>query len=163
MFTFIAFFNWFYWIINFGAMLALAVASYVQQDISYFFGYLIPVATLLLSILVFLLGRKRYIIRPPTGSVLTTTFKIVREAIKRSRRPSLSSSFVNHWLDRAKMCFGGSYSSWEVEDVKTVYRLLPIFASFIVYWLVVSQVSILNLTHTCFLIPLFIFPCFLNN
>ncbi|XP_046859137.1 solute carrier family 15 member 4-like [Xenia sp. Carnegie-2017] len=136
-----AFFNWFYWIINFGAMLALAVASYVQQDISYFFGYLIPVVTLLLSILVFLLGRKRYIIRPPTGSVLTTTFKIVREAIKRSLRPSLSSSFVNHWLDRAKMCFGGSYSSWEVEDVKTVYRLLPIFASFIVYWMVFSQIS----------------------
>ncbi|XP_046859133.1 solute carrier family 15 member 4-like isoform X2 [Xenia sp. Carnegie-2017] len=136
-----AFFNWFYWFINIGALIAFTLVVYVQQDFSYFFGYLIPVVTLLLSILVFLLGRKRYIIRPPTGSVLTTTFKIVREAIKRSRRPSLSSSFVNHWLDRAKMCFGGSYSSWEVEDVKKVYRLLPIFASFIVYWMVYAQMS----------------------
>ena len=79
---------------------------------------------------------------PPAGSVLATTLSIVKEAVKKSWKPSLSSSFVNHWLDRAKRHYGGTYSNWEVEDVKKVYRLLPIFGMFILYWTVYAQVSV---------------------
>ena len=116
---------------------------YVQQNVSYFWGYLIPPCSLILVIIIFLVGRQSYIMHPPAGSVLATMLSIVKEAIKKSRRPSLSSSFVNHWLDRAKQCYGGTYSNWEVEDVKKVYRLLPIFGMFILYWTVYSQVCVM--------------------
>ena len=89
----------------------------------------------------FVAGKPKYCFHPPAGSVMATTLSIVKEAIKRSRRPSLSSSFVHHWLDRAKMSFGGSYNVWEVENVKKVYRLLPIFATFVLYYTVYFQVS----------------------
>ena len=80
---------------------------------------------------------------PPAGSVLATTLSIVKEAIKKSRRTAQSSLIVNHWLDRAKLRYGGTYSNWEVEDVKKVYRLLPIFGMFILYWTVYSQVCVM--------------------
>ena len=117
---------------------------YLQQNVSFFYGNLVPACSLILALIIFLSGKQTYVRHPPAGSVLANTLNIVKEAIKRSRRPSLSSSFVNHWLDRAKLCFGGSYSSWEVEDVKKVYRLLPIFGSFIIYWTVYGQVSLGN-------------------
>ena len=135
-----AFFSWFYWFINIGALLAFTLVVYVQQQESYFYGNLIPAGSLVLALLIFLIGKPSYRLRPPTGSVLATTLAIMKEAIKRSKRPSLSNSFVSHWLDRAKLSYGGSYSNWEVEDVKKVYRLLPIFATFILYWTVYGQV-----------------------
>ena len=92
--------------------------------------------------MIFLVGRQSYCRHPPAGSVLESTLSIVKEAIKKSWRPSLSSLFVDHWLDRAKECYGGTYSNWEVEDVKKVYRLLPIFGTFILYWTVYAQVSV---------------------
>ena len=115
---------------------------YVQQNESYFWGNLIPACSLILAIMIFLVGRQSYCRRPPAGSVLASTLSIVKEAIKKSRRPSPSSLFVDHWLDRAKQCYGGTYSNWEVEDVKKVYRLLPIFGTFILYWTVYAQVSV---------------------
>ena len=115
---------------------------YVQQNESYFWGNLIPACSLILAIMIFLVGRQSYCRRPSAGSVLASTLSIVKEAIKKSRRPSPSSLFVDHWLDRAKQCYGGTYSNWEVEDVKKVYRLLPIFGTFILYWTVYAQVSV---------------------
>ena len=80
---------------------------------------------------------------PPAGSVLATTLSIVKEAIKKSMRTAHSSLIVNHWLDRSKLRYGGTYSNWEVEDVKKVYRLFPIFGTFILYWTVYNQVCVM--------------------
>ena len=112
---------------------------------SYFWGNLIPPCSLILAIIIFLVGSQSYILRPPAGNVLATTLSIVKEAIKKSRRPALSSLFLDHWLDRAKQCYGGTYSNWEVEDVKKVYRLLPIFGTLILYFTVYSQVSVIDI------------------
>ena len=109
---------------------------------SYFWSYLLPTCSLILAIIIFLVGRQSYILHPPLGSVLATTLSIVKEAIRKSWRPALSSLFLDHWLDRAKQRYGGTYSNWEVEDVKKVYRLLPIFGTFILYWTVYAQVSV---------------------
>ncbi|XP_028394215.1 solute carrier family 15 member 4-like [Dendronephthya gigantea] len=138
-----AFFSWFYWFINIGALLAFTFVVYIQQQKSYFYGNLIPACSLVLALIIFLIGKPSYKLCPPTGSVLETTLAIMKEAIKRSRRrrSSVSNDFVSHWLDRAKLSYGGSYSNWEVEDVKKVYRLLPIFATFILYWTVYAQMS----------------------
>ena len=134
-----AFFRWFYWFINVGALVSYTVVVYIQQNISFFYGNLVPACTIILSLIVFLSGKQAYVLHSPTKSALTKILSIIKEAIKKYTRPSLSSSFVKHWLDRAKMCFGGSYSSEEVEDVKNVFRLLPIFGTFVVYWTIYAQ------------------------
>lgn len=142
------FFMWFYWFINIGAFLAFTFVVYVQQNVSYFFGYLIVTCSIFFSLIFFLVGRSSYHnIRPPAGSVISTTLKILNEALKKSRRPTLSSTYAHHWLDRAKRNFGGSYSNWEVEDVKKLFTLMPIFGTFVLYWTVYAQVNMPYVLH----------------
>ena len=137
------FFIWFYWFVNIGGILAFTFVVYVQQNVSYFYGYLIPAFSIVIALIIFLSGKPSYQLHPPTGSVLTTTLKIVMEAAKRPRAQySITSPRAQHWLDRAKQSFGGSYSNWEVEDVKKVYRLIPIFSTFMLYWTVYAQVKV---------------------
>lgn len=144
------FFIWFYWFVNIGAILGFTFVVYVQQNVSYFYGYLMPTFSIVIALIVFLAGKPSYQLHRPPGSVLTTTMKIVREAAKRSRaRYSLASEGAQHWLDSAKQTFGGSYNNWEVEDVKRVYRLIPIFSTFILYWTVYVQVSVWFIWHHC--------------
>lgn len=50
------YFNWLYWSINLGSLLSFSLLAYVQQNYSFFFGYLIPLGALFLSFILFLSG-----------------------------------------------------------------------------------------------------------
>lgn len=70
------FFNWFYWSINIGAVFSLLVVTFVQQNISFLAGYLIPVACLALALLIFLLATPTFVSKPPTGSQVSAMIKL---------------------------------------------------------------------------------------
>ena len=135
------FFIWFYWFINIGAFISFTLVVWVQQETSYFYGYLIPTCSIFISLVLFISGKRTYNIRPPAGSVLSNTLKIAKEAWKKSRSPSLPHPDVQHWLDRAKVSFGGSNDDSDVENVKKVYRLIPVFGTFVLYWTIYAQVG----------------------
>lgn len=128
------FFNWFYWFINIGSLIAFTVVVWVQQK-NVFYGYVITAGTMFLGVIAFLSGRKKYLTKPPGGSQLTDTAKIIYEAIK-----NRGSANAVVWLDNAKNTCGGKYTEAKVEDVKILLRILPVFALFIVYWTIYSQV-----------------------
>lgn len=44
------------------------------------------------------------------------------------------------WLDHAMMKYGGTYLDTDVEEVKTIGRIMIIFAIFIPYWTIYFQV-----------------------
>jgi len=67
-----SFFNWFYWFANVGGCVAYALVIYIQQQVGFDVGYLIPTATLLVGLVVFLLPRNVYREHPTGGdSVLS--------------------------------------------------------------------------------------------
>ena len=135
------FFNWFYWFINIGSFIAFTGVVYVQQNISFFCGYVIIGLSILLTVIMFLLGRNKYIAKPPGGSILVDTLKIISQALK-NRRNSIQGYSLGSWLDRAKVRYGGSFSDSQVEDVRSLLRLLPVFLMFIMYWTIYSQVKL---------------------
>ena len=51
-----AYFNWFYWCVNIGSLIAFGVFGYVQQERSYFYGYIAPNVILVVAVIVFLSG-----------------------------------------------------------------------------------------------------------
>lgn len=55
-----SFFNWFYFAINFGSLLAVTVVVYIQDSISWAIGFAIPAAAMLLAILTFIGGSSKY-------------------------------------------------------------------------------------------------------
>ena len=138
------FFDWFYWFIQIGALLAYTVVVYVQQEVSFFYGYLIAVVSMTLATILLLFGRNSYKLRPPEGSYVTDTLRIIGKALQeklRCKKPLLS---VNHWLDTAKITKGGSFPDEKVEGVKSVVQLMPIFLTFILYWTIYGQVGAIN-------------------
>lgn len=137
-----AFFNWFYWFINIGSLIAFTVVVWVQQKINVFYGYAITAGTMLIAVITFVSGRNKYLTKPPGGSQLTETVEIIYHALKNQSTPS-----AKMWLDRAKSSFGGKYMDAKVEDVKTLLRIIPVFILFIVYWTIYSQVQLLFLEH----------------
>jgi hypothetical protein len=44
-------------------------------------------------------------------------------------------------FDKAKKRYGGKYDDETVESVKAVLRVLPVFATIILYWAIYSQVK----------------------
>jgi len=51
------YFNWLYWSINLGSLSSILVLAYIQQNYSFFIGYLIPLIALLLSFILFISGK----------------------------------------------------------------------------------------------------------
>ena len=136
-----AFFNWFYWFINIGSLIAFTVVVYVQQNDVFFYGYAITAGTMFLAVVVFVTGRNKYLTKPPGGSQLAETAKIINESVKNRRTPN-----AKMWLDKAKTNFGGKYTEAQVEDVKALLRVIPVFILFIVYWTIYSQVGLLQVS-----------------
>ena len=134
------FFDWFYWFIQLGSCLAYTIVVKVQQDVSFFYGYLITALSMFLAIILFVRGRKSYIVHPHNESHLTDTCRILCQGIKKLRFKGSSHPSAGHWLDKTKATNGGSYKEYQVDDVKTVLRVVPIFLTFIIYWTIYGQV-----------------------
>ncbi|XP_019620469.1 PREDICTED: solute carrier family 15 member 4-like [Branchiostoma belcheri] len=147
------FFNWFYWSINAGVLLSLGAVAFIQQNMGFFFGFLIPAVSLGAALIMFVLGQPAYVCRAPSGSVLTNVFRIIMEACRSRRRrkrnysqPSDIDTVVDPlpnptWLDMAKVRYGGSFHESNVEDVKSLGKILPVFIVLIPYWMVYFQMQ----------------------
>ncbi|XP_050394288.1 solute carrier family 15 member 4 [Patella vulgata] len=133
-----SFFNWFYWFINAGAMIAYTAVAYVQQNISFAWGFFIPLVSMILALIIFLSFRSKYINTPPTGSVLTTVFNVCRQSCKKE------SPYVNgekKFFDSSRQKYGGTFSDYTVDGIICVLRVVPIFALIIIYWAIYSQMQ----------------------
>ncbi|XP_060577715.1 solute carrier family 15 member 4-like [Ruditapes philippinarum] len=127
-----SFFNWFYWFINAGAVVAYSGVAYVQQEVGFDFGFLIPLLSMIIAIVIFMFAKPKYKHTPIGGSILTSSFKVCCQSINGCNDPSWSHAHKDH---------GGSYSKEMIEGVKAVLRVIPVFILVIVYWAVYSQMS----------------------
>ncbi|KAK7442686.1 hypothetical protein BaRGS_00040510, partial [Batillaria attramentaria] len=132
------FFNWYYWFVNAGALIAYVAVAAVQQNVSFGWGFLIPFLTMLLAIFFLLIARKNYIHKQLKGSVLGDSFIMCWQGCC---RPSPPYKETEGFFDTARLHYGGSYSDQTVDGVIAVVRVLPVFFFVIMYWAVYSQMS----------------------
>ncbi|XP_027047554.1 solute carrier family 15 member 4-like [Pocillopora damicornis] len=132
------FFDWFYWFIQLGSFLAYTAVVSVQQEVSFFYGYVITALSMFLAVILFVSGRKYYITHEHKGSYLSETLKIIWQGLKKIQSQR-SARVGSHWLDRVKESLGGTYKDQRVEDVKSVLKIVPIFLTFILYWTIYGQ------------------------
>ena len=138
-------FRYFYWAINCGSVLGMGVTPYLTQfyeiegqegadGASYYYVYGYCCAGFLLGYIIFFIGSPKYVHRKPTGSVLSTAFNIIKSAI---RNRNSSNDNVEHWVFRADE----KYPRKQVEDIRQLLNILPIFAVFPIYWLLYNQMT----------------------
>lgn len=121
-----SFFNWFYWFINAGALVAYSGVAYIQQNISFEIGFLIPLISMFVALIVFVVAKKQYVITEPGGSII---------------QDSLGVCFATQCqgFDHARR--HGKYSNEMVDGVIAVLRILPVFLLVIIYWAIYSQMQ----------------------
>ncbi|CAG5117051.1 unnamed protein product, partial [Candidula unifasciata] len=139
-----SYFNWFYWVVNVGAFIAYAGVAYIQQNISFAWGYLIPCLSMILALFIFVIARTAYVKTEPKGSVLTDVFRICKQGACKSdppANPKLPSGSEQQMFARAKISFGGYNEDHLVDGVVSVIRVTPFCILVIMYWALYSQMS----------------------
>uniref|UniRef100_A0A0B6ZE32 Major facilitator superfamily (MFS) profile domain-containing protein n=1 Tax=Arion vulgaris TaxID=1028688 RepID=A0A0B6ZE32_9EUPU len=137
-----SFFNWFYWVVNVGAFIAYAGVSYVQQNVSFAWGFFIPLVSMILAVIIFVTVKSRYTRTHPNGSVLTTAWKICVQGVMKPKTKSQLLEGANlPILSRAKKSLGGDYEDHIVDGVVSVIKVTPFCLLVIMYWAIYAQMS----------------------
>ncbi|RLN18540.1 protein NRT1/ PTR FAMILY 6.3-like [Panicum miliaceum] len=169
------FFNWFYFFVSIGALLAVTVLVYVQDNVGRRWGYGVCAAGILVGLAVLLAGTRRYRFKKLVGSPLTQVAAVTAAAWRKRALPvpsdpdmlydvddaaaagadvkgkqKLPHSKECRFLDHAAIVDGESpaaASVWrlctrtDVEEVKQVVRMLPIWATTIMFWTIHAQMT----------------------
>ncbi|XP_074592837.1 protein NRT1/ PTR FAMILY 8.1-like [Curcuma longa] len=171
-----SFFNWFYFSINIGSLVASSVLVWVQTDVGWGWGFGIPAAAMAVAVGSFFLGTPLYRHQRPGGSPITRVAQVIVAALRKVRVAVPEDKSLLHetareesairgsrklehtdqfeFLDRAAVetagdeaTKGGPANPWrlctvtQVEELKSLVRLLPVWASGIVFSTVYSQMG----------------------
>ncbi|KAJ1691388.1 hypothetical protein LUZ63_015543 [Rhynchospora breviuscula] len=169
-----SFFNWFYFSINIGALIASSVLVYIQTNVSWGWGFGVPAVCMAIAMVSFFLGTRLYRNQKPAGSPLTRIAQVLvssarkwqvhvpedksllyeltdkESAIVGSRKLEHTSQFK--CLDKASVETEedktvGLVNPWrlctvtQVEELKSIVKLLPIWAGGIIFSTVYGQMS----------------------
>lgn len=78
-----SFFNWYYTTFTVILLIALTLVVYIQDSVSWVWGFGIPTALMACSILLFFVGTKMYIYVKPTGSIFSGIAQTLIAAYKK--------------------------------------------------------------------------------
>lgn len=85
-----SFCNWWYFLFTIALVVALTAVVYIQTNVSWFLGFLIPTVCFALSLTIFLFGFNTYVRLKPRGSIISNLVKVV-VAATRKRHVNLGS------------------------------------------------------------------------
>ncbi|KAJ2722159.1 peptide transporter ptr2 [Coemansia sp. Benny D115] len=144
-------FNWFYWSINVGGLSAIATTE-LEANVDFWPAYLLPTLMFVICIIVFWLGRSKYVITKPTGSIVIKAYKTIVTALRNYRRAKKENQVVLddqgkkvNWMDYAKPSLSADYTvPWDdkfVDELRIAIRSCKIFLCYPIFWLCYGQMS----------------------
>ncbi|KAF8389106.1 hypothetical protein HHK36_025791 [Tetracentron sinense] len=163
------FFNRFVFFISTGTLMAVTVLVYIQDEVGRSWAYGICSVSMFICILIFLSGTKRYRYKKRLGSPIVHIFQVIVAATRKRKmdspfnvsllyEDSPEALRIQHtdqfcFLDKAAIIAEGDYekngssypSPWKlcsvtrVEELKMMVRLLPIWATTIMFWTTYAQ------------------------
>ncbi|KAK6774297.1 hypothetical protein RDI58_029536 [Solanum bulbocastanum] len=173
----IYFFNRFYFCISLGSLFAVTVLVYIQDNVGRGWGYGISAGTMVLAVAVLLGGTSLYRFKKPEGSPLTIIWRVLILAWRKRKfsHPS-DPGFLNEYhnakvphtkmlrcldkaaiLDDYAVANENRTNSWivstvsQVEEVKMVLKLIPIWSTCILFWTVYSQMNTFSIEQATFM------------
>ncbi|CAN1346934.1 Protein NRT1/ PTR FAMILY 1.2 [Linum perenne] len=137
-----SFFNWYYAINGVATLLGGTVVVYIQDNYGWGVGFAVPAFLLLLSTLLFLLPSSIYVKHEARGSLFAGCFRVLVAAI---RKQSIhNETDINQDDGKAK-------NPWtlctveEVEAVKSIVKVLPIWSTGLLFHLSLAQTPFMTL------------------
>ncbi|GJU44748.1 NRT1/ PTR family 8.2-like protein [Tanacetum coccineum] len=169
-----SFFNWFYFSINIGALIASSVLVWIQDNVGWGWGFGIPAVAMAIAVGSFFSGTRLYRNQKPSGSPLTRICQVIMASWKKRKvhlpndksalyeiadneSAIVGSRKLDHtkkfsFLDKAAVetpsdKLKESVDPWQlctvtqVEEFKAIIKLLPIWATGIIFSTVYGQMS----------------------
>ncbi|PIN22159.1 H+/oligopeptide symporter [Handroanthus impetiginosus] len=162
----IYFFNRFYFCISLGSLFAVTFLVYIQDNVGRGWGYGISAGTMIIAVGILLCGTMLYRFRKPQGSPLTVISRVLYLAWKKRSVPyppqvTMLNEYYNstaphteklRCLDKAAIITTLKTSTvTQVEEVKMVIMLLPIWSTCILFWTVYSQMNTFTIEQATFM------------
>ncbi|XP_058223662.1 protein NRT1/ PTR FAMILY 6.3-like [Rhododendron vialii] len=169
------FFNWFFFFTSIGSLGAATILIYIEDDFGWPWGYGICSCAVVIGLAVFLSGTKRYRFKKLAGSPLTQIAAVFVAAWRnrRAELPEDSSMLYDgrefekekqelphtkqfRFLDKAAIkdpSRTNMVTKWSistlthVEEVKLVLRMLPIWATTVMFWTIYVQMSTFSVSQ----------------
>lgn len=134
------FFSVFYFSINAGSLVSTYVTPYLRYNVHcfdaescYSLAFGVPALLMFISLVIFLCGKRYYIMKKPEGNILVQVVKCMTHAfVNKIRNKGENKS---HWLNYAE----DKYDKTLIEEIKSVLRVLLLFLPIPVFWALFDQ------------------------
>lgn len=80
-----SFFNWYYTTFTIILLIALTLVVYIQDQVSWFWGFTIPTFLMVCSIVLYFVGTKMYVYVKPEGSIMSGILQAFVAAFKKRK------------------------------------------------------------------------------
>ncbi|KAI0746798.1 oligopeptide transporter [Daedaleopsis nitida] len=144
---------YFYLFINIGALVGQITMVYSEKYVGFYLAYTLPTVVFLACPFVLFFGRNMYVHSPPTGSVLSQSVRILRQAtkgrwswnpirtIKNMNAPDFwESAKPSYYSDESRPGWMSFDDQW-VDEVKRGFKACSVFGWFPIYWLTYNQLN----------------------
>ncbi|EOA34685.1 hypothetical protein CARUB_v10022251mg [Capsella rubella] len=161
-----SFFSWYYTTHTIVQLISMTLVLYVQNNISWAIGFAIPTVLNLFALVLLFVGTRFYVFVKPEGSVFSGIVKVLVAAYKKRNerspsqieyyRPLLETDVQSNklvltdqfrFLNKAGIVMNNEEANEEwrictvrqIEAIKSVFSIIPIFASSIIGFLAMNQ------------------------
>ncbi|XP_016942423.2 peptide transporter family 1 isoform X2 [Drosophila suzukii] len=136
-----SFFSLFYFSINAGSLISTTVTPILREDVSCFndincypLAFGVPAVLMIVSVIIFVLGRSLYKMKPPAGNMVVLVSSTIWTAITTKCKEKKTNP-REHWLDYADK----KYDRQLIDDVKVLMRVLFLYLPLPVFWALFDQ------------------------
>ncbi|XP_029170893.1 peptide transporter family 1-like isoform X2 [Nylanderia fulva] len=132
------FFSLFYFSINTGSLISTLLTPIIRDttcfdDECFSLAFLVPAILMIVSIVIFVSGKRLYKIVQPRGNLIVKVSKCICHAI--SNKMKGKERKCDHWLDHAD----DTYENKLIEDIKAALRVLKLFIPLPIFWALYDQ------------------------
>lgn len=135
------FFSLFYFAINAGSLISTTITPILRADVHCFgdkdcfsLAFSVPAVLMVLSLLIFIAGKRLYTIKPPSGNMILGVSQCISEAIRCRFREGKKTPSI-HWLDYAE----GKCGRKLIADTKALLKILVLYLPLPVFWALFDQ------------------------
>eukprot|EP00099_Drosophila_melanogaster_P010538 NP_001284846.1 uncharacterized protein Dmel_CG2930, isoform F [Drosophila melanogaster] len=136
-----SFFSLFYFSINAGSLISTTVTPILREDVSCFddincypLAFGVPAVLMIVSVIIFVLGRSLYKMKPPAGNMVVLVSSTIWTALTTKCKEKKTNP-REHWLDYADK----KYDRQLIDDVKVLMRVLFLYLPLPVFWALFDQ------------------------
>jgi POT family proton-dependent oligopeptide transporter len=130
-------YNIFYWCINVGSLSGIAT-TLLEHRVDFWAAFLLPFCFFWLAVAALLIGRNKYVMTKPTGSVIPRALKALWIGMRRGFN-----------MDAAKPSYqmqtqGSTSVPWDdtfIDELKRVLIACRVFIAFPIFWVAYGQMS----------------------